>query len=148
MSNSTGVNSKFYGIRVAKKLVYYSFSPYISLWGPSLQFRVFLEITSLSLPTRGSGGYCSPSLPHGSLLSQYLLPLKVLSCVIVTIRGFVFLCSYATVFHYFCCCSSFLNFSVKWSFFVFLRNVHLTIEIFKIELFRISLPSFTALFRC
>ena len=33
MSNNTGVNSEFYGIRVAKKLVYHSLSPYISLWG-------------------------------------------------------------------------------------------------------------------
>ena len=38
------------------------------------------------------------ALHHRSLLSHYLLPLSVLSCVTVTIRGFVFLCSRVTVF--------------------------------------------------
>ena len=49
-SNNTGV--KFYGIKVAKKLVNYSLHHISVSGGPSLCFRVFLEITSLSLPIR------------------------------------------------------------------------------------------------
>ena len=39
-----------------------------------------------------------------------------------------------------------LIFSVKMAVFVFLKNIHLTIEILKIEISRIILPSFEALF--
>ena len=110
-SNYTGVNSNVYGIRVAKKSVLYSPSPFTVSGGSSLRFRDFAVITSLLLPIRGTGGYCSLLLPHWSLLPGYSPPLSVISCVIVTIKCFVFFFrSRSAVFHYFSCCSVFFCF--------------------------------------
>ena len=89
-SNYTGVKSNVYGIRVPKKSVLYNPSPYFVSGGPSLRFRDFAVITSLLLPIQGKVGYCSLLLPHWSLLPGYFPPLKVISCVIVTIKRFVF----------------------------------------------------------
>ena len=65
----------------------------------------------------------------------------MLSCVVATIRGFVFLVSCATVFHNICRCSVFfVLFSQNGRLFVFLRNVHSSIEILKIKILEYSYP--------
>ena len=65
----------------------------------------------------------------------------MLSCVVATIRGFVFLVSSATVFHNICRCSVFfVLFSQNGRLFVFLRNVHSSIEILKIKILEYSYP--------
>ena len=78
---------------------------------------------------------------HRSLLSHNLLSLRVLSCVLVTIRGFVFL-------SFSCDCLSlglrlfcfFVLISQNGRFFVFLRNIHSSIEILKIKILDYSYP--------
>ena len=91
ISSYTGVNSKFYGIRVAKKLIYCSPSAYDSLWGA----KPPLPCSSRDIDV------ISPNLWHGRVPRNIPSPLKPpfspflsaigLSCVIATIRGFVFL---------------------------------------------------------
>ena len=112
--------------------------------GPSLQFHAFTAITSLLLPIRGTGGYCFFRLTHRSLFSVHCNQLVVLSCAIVTIRGFDFNSIFLTVCHslfqlLFCCLSLF---SQKWPTPVFLRNRMSAIEFSKIKNSRNFLPPF------
>ena len=79
--------------------------------------------------------------PHSSLLLHQYLLTSVLSCVVATMRGFVFSVSGTTVFHNICRCSDFRHlFQSKWPFFVFLRNILLPIEILKIKIPEYSDP--------
>ena len=129
ISINTGVNSKFYGIRVAKKLVYNSLSPYNSLWGPSLHFRVLLEITLLSLPICGTGGYCSPPPKPPFPLSSFTKDLILRDCHDKRLRFSVFSCDcFSLDFLLFCFSQLFWS---KWPFFVFLRSTRSLIEILK-----------------
>ena len=78
---------------------------------------------------------------HRSLLSHNLLSLRVLSCVNVTIRGFVF-------FSFSCDCfsldlllfCSLVLLSQNGRLFVFLRNIYSSIEILKIKIPEYSYP--------
>ena len=81
---------------------------------------------------------------HWSLLSSYRLPLRVLSCVIVTIRDFVFFLSFFStdsrlVYPVVC---FFLIFLPNMVVFAFLRNRPLRIEISKIKISRLFWPFF------
>ena len=79
--------------------------------------------------------------PHSSLLLHKFPSLRFLSCVIATIRGFVFFVSDTTVLYNICRCSVFRLFYSKWpSFFLFLRNVHSSIEILKLKFLEHSDP--------
>ena len=78
---------------------------------------------------------------HRSLFSHNLLSLRVLSCVNVTIRDFVF-------FSFSCDCFSLdlrlfcflVLISQNGHLFVFLRNIHSSIEILKIKILEYSYP--------
>ena len=74
ISNKTVVNSKFDGIRAAKKLVYYSLSPYISLWGAEPPLPWFscnnVVITPNSWHGRVMLSNTSPRKPPFSLFSS------------------------------------------------------------------------------
>ena len=79
--------------------------------------------------------------PHSSLLLHQYLLTSVLSCVVATIRGFVFSVSGTTVFHNICRCSDFCHFLAQnGRFFVFLRNTLPPIEILKIKILEHSDP--------
>ena len=66
ISINTGVKSKFYGIRVAKKLLYSSLSPYISLWGTEPPLPRFPQDIVV----------ISPNSWHGRLLLSTTSPPK------------------------------------------------------------------------
>ena len=104
-----------YGIRVARKSVFYSASPYTVSGGPSLRFRDFSVITLL-LPIRGTGGYCSfPSPPKPPFrLSSLISCLILRDCHNNRLR--FFFCSRLTVFHYQLLFSFLLFFGSKWLF--------------------------------
>ena len=145
ISDNTGVNSNVYGIRVAIKLVYYSLSPYISLWGtkpplpcsPSINVVITLNSWHGRVPFNTSSPL-KPPFP----LSSSAKGLIVRDCHDKRLRFFVFTSDcfplHLVLFRLF------HLFQSKWPFFVYLRNIRSIIEILKIKTSRIFRPSFSA----
>ena len=91
ISNSTGVYSKFYGIRVAKKIVYCSPSAYNSLWWTKSPLPCSSRENVVTSPNLWRGRVPLNIPSHWSILFHYFPLLRILSCGIATIRDFVFL---------------------------------------------------------
>ena len=130
ISINTGVKSKFFGIRVAKKLVYYILLPYISHWGTKPPLPCFPRDNFVFSPNSWHGRVLlstdSPPKPPFPL-SFSAKGLIVRDCHDKRLSFSVLTCECSPL--YLLLFWLFHLFQSKWPFFAFLRNIRSTIEI-------------------